>query len=273
MLKTVFKCLVNSSKVMSIILFTHSAFAQKKIISLSLASDEILDAIQPECPQSFEIVALSLLADDETMSFVSFALKQKVKIRSDSSVEQWVHLKADHIFASSFNRKETLEKLAHFKISHSVLRPVINLASIVANIREIGEKTNCKMGSESVIARMRKSQIAVKRKNISTTGILYVGKNMVIGKGTVPNEIFELAGGKNLAADAKLFDWPTVSGEWLLQIKPRFILVFDDRIYSEVRKSTFYRPGQTELKMISGKALFSASHHVIEALPILAALF
>ena len=248
-----------------IILFPAALYAQKKVISLSLASDEILEELQKYCPQQVEILSFSLLVDDESMSFVKADSRKKVTTRSDANIEQWVRLKPDVIFASSFNKKETLEKLSRFKLVHKVLKPVVSIAAIKENINIIGDGIDCQIGADKIIQEMDKAIAKMKPLAVPTKGIMYFGKNVVIGKNTVPNEIFTLTGAINLAVAADLFDWPTVSSEWLFKIKPSHIIVFEQRSYNEVKGSAFLS-SSTRLSLMDGRALFSASQHVVESL-------
>ncbi len=239
------------------------------MISLSLASDEILDALQGECPKAIEILSFSILADDEALSFVSKTAIKTVKNRSDSNVEQWVRLKPDHIFAASFNKKETLNKLAAFKLSHSVLKPVLSLHDVRTNITLMGKTLDCEIGAKKLMDDMNAVIVDFKPMKKRSTGILFVGKNVVVGSKTLPNEIFQMTGMTNLAAAAGLFDWPTVSSEWILKMRPFHIVVFDSQAYEEVKKSPFFNPKLSRVTQVSGKALFSASHHVVQALELL----
>jgi iron complex transport system substrate-binding protein len=200
----------------------------QRIVSMSLASDEILMELLPECGGLRRLLALSVFADDPGSSNITHAAKT-VHGRVHSEPESLLKLKPDLVIAASFNRRELLNAIRDKNIRLITLQGFNNAADIARHILEIGSLIQC----DAAAAKMAKTFLAIVNepppvlKNKPSV-LSYSEDLTIMGGGTLFDDLVKKAGATNAAANHMLQMWPRIDTETLLALNPDMILVLAD---------------------------------------------
>lgn len=202
---------------------TASLNRPQRIVSQTLATDEILLAL---CPTS-RIVALSTLARDARYSNI-VEKAQAIAGQASNNVEQILSFNPDIIFVASYSRAETVELLqaagapvfrfAHFK----------TVADIKNNIKTIGNLIGEPQNSAALIAQME-NYIKSIRANIPADiqpprVMSYSFGNYTAGSHTTFDNMVNIVGAINVAAEHGIVQHAKISEEQILAMQPDFIV-------------------------------------------------
>jgi iron complex transport system substrate-binding protein len=254
--------------------------SEQRLVSLNLASDEILMALFEEreiLAKPSPIVALSTFADNQKFSNITDKAKL-VKGRAGDNVESLVALKPTLVFLASFNRPEFLIRLTQLKLPFLKLTNFQSVKDVLDNIRLIGRAAAREAAAENLLSQTRRrlqilaSKVAKQKKvrvlSFSEGGTIY-------GKGTTVDSMIRLSGGYNLAHELGLDGWVKVSGEALLELNPQGIIVTGESAdRSRVFKELMALPGWKVLKAVREKRfiivkaaeLLSVSQHMVSGM-------
>jgi iron complex transport system substrate-binding protein len=245
----------------------------KRIVSLSLASDEILLDLLDHCQASDRLVALSTFADDPSSSSVTDKAKRVLK-RVHSEPESLFQLKPDLVIAASFNRPELLSAIKSKAINLLVLDQFDSFRDIANNIRAIGRAVHCVSDSEVMAKRFLEAvSTRVNPKATSRRAISYNPDLTVMGSKTIFDDIVTRADLINAAAERGLARWPKIDTEVLLGMNPDIIIVLGEDTPAK-RAEIARHPAWGRLRSVRGQNLIflrpatalSTSHYAAEAL-------
>lgn len=144
------------------------------------------------------------------------------------NIEKAVDLDPDLVLGSGMSR-EGLELLAKLGYQTAYIDPK-NITDIWNNMIELGELLGDSEQAQAQVAEYKltveeiKDQIRVGEQK--TAFFLYnINPVMAMGRDTIPNQVLELAGAKNLALDITEDGNPSFSLERLLELDPDFIFL------------------------------------------------
>jgi iron complex transport system substrate-binding protein len=159
------------------------------------------------------------------------AKKPNVGEFSRSSLESIVSLNPDLVLAARFNPMEVLEGLRRLGIPVFALAPS-RFTDILDTVDQIGRLSGHAATSDSLVRSMRVRVEAV-RSAVATVPdsarpLVLWGRlkapMYTAGPGGYLNDLINLAGGRNLAADARA-DWPQIGLETIVSRNPDVIIV------------------------------------------------
>lgn len=145
---------------------------------------------------------------------------------STPSVEKIVSLNPDIVFASNLSAS-VIPTLAADGISTVVLNPT-SLTGILNNLALIGNVTNSTGNSSALVTNLTQRMVNVENLPIdSHPRVLYLvwwDPATTAGNDAFENGIITTAGGINLAAEANLAGYPTMSKESIIALNPQIII-------------------------------------------------
>lgn len=199
----------------------------KRIVSLSLASDEILVDLLSECKRSSDLVAVSTLADESHSSYIADQVKH-IKARVHSEPESILNLKPDLVIAATFNRPELIELLRKRPIPLLVLSQFSTHQDIAANMKKIGHAVGCEAEADQMtkifldrIAGIR----AEHAKEPLETAVSWSSDLSLMAGDTLFDDLLVMNHLENSATKAGLKNWPRVSAEALRKWNPDWIVI------------------------------------------------
>jgi len=230
-------------------LFTFQLLAEpgpQRVISLSLASDEILLDLLERCGRSNALLAISSLADDPNYSNISPEAK-KVKHRAGSSVEQLLKLNPDLVFAATFNRKELINGLKKGKAKVVILKDFESFKDVTSNISELAKATGCEKAGLQMNTDFEKKMNEIKKLKKSVRLIQYSKSGRIMSGKTTFDAVVQSVGAINIPSqEFKLNYWPLINVEKIIASNPDFIVVFSE----EELKSIHLAVGWKELNAV-----------------------
>lgn len=196
-----------------------SCVVGKKLVVLDPAAVEILYAIGGEK----NIVAIATMQGSSIYPEEKTSQLNSVGTFSHPSLEKIIALKPDVVILSSYslNLKENLQR---FGIK-AVLLKADTLNEIAQNITTLGELTSQKVNAKKVRDDYEKKIKTLKEHPIDKKGVFVYSSHplMVFTKGTLPDDIFNTIGIKNIAQNV-IGSRPILSQEFILQENPEVIL-------------------------------------------------
>lgn len=234
-----------------------------KIISLSLASDEMLVDLLGDRKR---IAALTYFASDPSISNVSEKALGIPRIRAN--LEQVLGKSPDLVIAAGYTNPDIREHLRRAGVRTLVLGETVSLESVKRNVRAVGAAVCEAAGAEKLVRDMeRRIREAGKRipRGAPAPEILFYGApGFTVGEGTTINDMIELSGGINVAARGGLAGHANVSTEYVVGTDPDIVLTsgynpshpdFVGRMFS----SDAFRGRR--IVVLPGKHLDAASHY------------
>ncbi|MEW6189241.1 MAG: cobalamin-binding protein [Actinomycetota bacterium] len=193
----------------------------KRIVSLAPSNTEILFALG----LGDRIMGVTTYCDYPEEAKV----KDKIGGFKSVNIEKVVSLKPDLVLATGGVQEPIVKELERLKITVFALDPK-NLGDIISGIREVGRLTGKTEAAERIVKKMQSVMEDVKEKVAELKGkrpkVFYEVWNeplMTAGPGTFMNDLIRLAGGENIAADAKT-QYPQYSLEMLIERDPDVII-------------------------------------------------
>ncbi|MDU4960766.1 MAG: ABC transporter substrate-binding protein [Sporomusaceae bacterium] len=198
----------------------------QRIVSLSIATDEILAALVP--PE--RIAALTYLADDRGISNIADAAKA-VKARSRANAESIIALSPDLVLIPDWQPPELAQTLRDAGLAVYVFQSGRTIDSIKDNIRELAAVTGEPAKGDAVVAQMdavlasvtdRVTAVPAEQQKVVLQFSLLGG---IGGRGSSFDDLCRYAGVKNAAALAGFDQSQVVSKEALLAVNPDILLM------------------------------------------------
>ena len=192
----------------------------QRIVSMAPSNTEILFALGLDD---------RVIAVDSDSNYPP-AAKKKADAGSalSPSVENLIALQPDLVLLWDASAKELQDKLLELGIKAVAFAPQ-NLAEVYECITRIGHLTDAEKAAQAVVSDMKRKvnavTAAVKKTNNRPSVLFEVWPDPLFtaGPGSFVDELINLAGGTNIAADAKTA-WPVLSMETVIVKNPEIIL-------------------------------------------------
>lgn len=222
---------VSVSAQASIVERPASSNHSSRIASLNLCVDALLlKFVEPT-----RIVSLTQLS--ENAQFSPFYLQAKHFPKHVGLAEQIVNQNPDLVLAGEFGAADAKQLLVSLGYPVVTLNLPRRLADISDHVREFGRLTGKQVETNIFAQEIERdlaqlTQVASQQRPVGA--FWYASNGVVVGEGTLENELMSAAGFYNLAKDFKLQGFATLDLELLLQAKPEVIIVesSDARAYS-----------------------------------------
>lgn len=267
---------ITGRKEMSQICSAVQSSKPQKIVSLSLASDEILLSLV----DVKRIKALTYLSTDPAVSNVSKEAKE-VNEHIAIDLEKIISLHPDLVVTSSFTPMEVVKLLRKAGLEVYTFQLSTNLKEIKANILHVAQVVGEFDKGKALIAQMDKQEKEITGKIITPGNyrvIYYSPFTGTQGKGTQFDELTKKLGLRNAAAEAGLVGPTSLNKEQLIKINPDFIFLAG---YNEDDLRSFIKdPSLDSIKAIKEKKVYivtdkhlsSYSHYILLGMKDLAKL-
>lgn len=255
---------------------TPPVFPPRRIVSLTLAADEILLALTP--PE--RIAALTYLADDPRVSNVvaeARGIPHKVK----ANAEQVLALQPDLIIVSAHTNAAVKGLLQTTGVSLLELRSFLSLADVKANILAIGQATGTADKAHALVAMMERRFQEVQQRVAGSPQprvLYYAAGGFVLGKGTTMDEMIAYAGGRNAALEAGVQGGKKISQEKVVALNPAVILVSGEDQQEGLRELLLADPTLQDVEAIRAGRVYAipraytstVSHYVVKCVEAIA---
>jgi iron complex transport system substrate-binding protein len=253
-----------------------------KIVSTSLAGDEILLELLRRQKQSHRLIAVSTLAGDSKYSNISKEVSS-IKGRAGDELENILAMKPDLVILASYNRPSMIRRLDKSNVPTFVLGGFNSFADIQHSILEIGKLVRASKEAKALAEEFRKETLELiataKITDTPITLLNYSSNHTLNGKNTTFDSIVSTAGALNLAKKIKINDkpvtgWAKVSIEKLATLNPDYIVAIGNpknpkKVIEEIKNSLGYKSMPAVKKghiiIVPGNIMLSVSHHAIKA--------
>ena len=239
----------------------------KNIISLTLASDEILVDI---VGNRKKIAALTYFSTDPLISNVVEKARGIPQVRAN--LEQVITKSPDVVILAGHTNPNIPAHLEAAEIKVLVLHEIVSLESIKKNIKMVGDAV-CEDAAARALVESMERQIAEARAKIPPraeppTVLFYGAPGFTVGKHTTVNDIIESSGAINLPARLGLSGYSNISTEYVIQSNPDLVLTSSyNPSHPDFVGQMFENPAFRDKKIIvvAGKHLDAASHYAAQA--------
>lgn len=259
----------------------HAAKCPQNIISLTLASDEILiDMIEDKS----RISALTYLSTDSAISNIAERTEDIPKIHAN--IEQVISLDPDLVILASYTNQNFRKHLENTSIRSVFLNEFGSISSIKENIRLIGKAVCEEKSAERLISDMEDRLAEITSKIPSDRPaprvLYYSASGNTAGKGSSVNEIIEKAGGINLAKEAGIDEYGTISLEYIIKTDPDIIVLssynpsdpdFPKDFISNSVLRNISAVRNDRVKIVHARYLISASHYIVNSVEDITRIF
>ncbi len=239
----------------------------KSIISLTLASDEILIDIVSDRKK---IAALTYFSTDPLISNVAEKVRGIPQVRANP--EQIIAKSPDLVIVAGHTNPNIRAHLEAAGIKVLLLHEIVSLEKIKKNIELVGEAVCEETTAKSLVEKME-SQIADAKAKIppharAPTVLFYGAPGFTVGKGSTINDIIESSGGINLPARLGLSGYSNISTEYVIQNNPDLVLTSSYNpshpdFVGQMFKNSAFR--DKKIIVVAGKHLDAASHYAARA--------
>ena len=212
-----------------LLLLAVSTTAQQRIASLNLCTDLMLLELVP----SARIASVTYWAADPDMSYLS-AHAAGLHLNK-SLVEQIIPRQPDLVLAGQFSDKRVIDLLQDFGYRVAVLDVPLTLAGMRDYILEVGdlvgEPGRARALADELDQRLARVELQARAANAGVApapvAVVYGPQGVSPGRGTLMDDLLNVAGFRNLAAEVGLASYGTLSLERLVMAQPD-LLVLDD---------------------------------------------
>jgi len=251
-------------------------FPPRRIVSLTLAADEILLALVPPT----RIAALTYLADDGRYSNVVVEA-QRILHKVRANAEQVLALRPDLIVVAAYTSATTKTLLRETGISLLELPWYDSLAGVQQNILAIGMAVGEADRARVLVAEMVRRLQELQRRVASASRprvLYYAAGGFTAGNGTTMDEMITVAGGRNLAAETGIQRIKQISLETLVALNPAAILVSGEQGQEGLRERLLADPTLQDIEAIRTNRVYviplpyvsTLSHHMVQGVEAIA---
>lgn len=251
-------------------------FPPRCIISMTLASDEILLALVPPA----RIAALTYLADDPRFSNV-VAEARRIPHKVRANAEQVIALQPDLIIVAAYTSATVKALLHDTGISLLELQRSDTLAGVQQNILAMGQAVGEADQAQGLVAEMarRLQDLQQRVAGAQRTRVLYYAAGgFTAGSGTTMDEMITAAGGRNLAAEAGIQRFKQISQETLVALNPAAILVSGEQGQEGLRERLLADPTLQDIEAVRAGRVYvlprsyasTLSHHLVKCVEVIA---
>lgn len=230
----------------------------QRIVSCTLASDDILLQLLPEPQQRKRLLAVSNLADDVHYSNI----KQEARYiaqRTGANIEHVLSLKPDLIVAASYNQPEFISLLKRLNSKVHIMEGFDSLADLKRHTLDLGTLIGEEARAKQLLSQMDKNLSELKKSYSFRTQpkllILYPNGTLV-GKKTLIDDGLNNVGLINLAAQKDIVGWQKISEEALLTMAPDWLVSPGEEKEIDSVLATFAKsPALRQMKAVQAKRI------------------
>ncbi len=211
-----------------------AAAKPERIVSLGLCTDQLLLLLAERA----QIASLSVWAVDRNMSYLADQVGDIPLNRA--SIEEILGFRPDLVLASDFVAWDTVRMLRQLGVDVRQLPVVTSVAQIYAQLDEVGSWVGNPQRAQALVAGMRARLAQIQETHAGRprkSVIVYSPNGYTIGADTLENDLFELAGYRNLAAAMGISGFQPISLERLIAADPD-VLQIDRNLSPEVSLAT-----------------------------------
>ena len=252
---------------------SKSSICPQKIVSLTLASDEILIKIVED---KSRISGVTYLAADKTISNIHTEVANIKGIHAN--LEQIIELDPDLLIVSIYKNQDVKEQIKKAGIKTLYLEDIISFESLKNNILKIGDAVCESNNAQTLIINMEENLELITKKIPTSKAkpriLYYSPPGFTAGENSTINEIIEKSGGINIGRAIGKNSYERISLEYVVESNPDIILLSSyNPSHSDFRKEFVSNSiikeipaiKSNKIVIIPGKYLTSASHYVIYA--------
>ncbi|MHC5540380.1 ABC transporter substrate-binding protein [Singulisphaera rosea] len=195
-----------------------------RIVSLTLATDEILAEIVPK----ERVVAVTTLADDPEISNVAGVYPKGIPRLRGNDLEPIVTLAPDLVCVAPYNTADFLSLLERSKMPVFRNDALHSIDEIEAGVQTLGERVGEPGRAKAVVERMeaRRRRLADRIRGVTDRPrVLYWSAGFTSGSRTTIDDIIREAGGRNVAEELELDGSAEISPEKVVAADPDVILL------------------------------------------------
>jgi iron complex transport system substrate-binding protein len=196
------------------------------------------------------------------------AEKPKVGDFVNTDLELVVGLEPDLVLATTMHMAETVPAIQERGIPVFVLDPQ-SVASVMDEIRTLGRITGREAAADALVADMQARIDAVQQKvkDAPRPKVFWeLGPELfTVGPNTFVNDLINLAGGENVAADADT-PWPQLSVEAII-LKDPDVIVLADHNYGQTVEMVKERPGWEDIAAVKEGSIIEITNDDIVSRP------
>ncbi|HHB93071.1 MAG TPA: ABC transporter substrate-binding protein [Thioploca sp.] len=222
----------------------------KRIVSLTLATDEILLAI---CPTK-NIAAISTMATDSNYSNIAVQ-SSKILAKTTTNIEHILSFRPDLVFVASYSRAEMVELLQRTSTAVFRFANFNNIDDIKQNIKTVGFAIGEDKQAAIVVAKMEADIKAIQSSipKIKPPRIMSYSSGYTAGRNTTFDAMSKLVGAINIIAEQGINQHVKINNEYILAWQPDFII-------SHAHKDKFDLVTQ---QMLTNPAIFASKAKII----------
>jgi ABC-type Fe3+-hydroxamate transport system substrate-binding protein len=248
-----------------------------KVVSLSIASDEILFELYARNKQLSRILAFSKLVDDARYSNIAkTGAVLANQERYGGSLEHLLKLAPELVVLADFNQPELVHNLKKSKTPIFELKSSNTLAGTIELIKSIGNSLGDSEHSNALTYELEKRLALIKENSKSIKNkpqvLFLLADGTSAGVDTLIHDLIIQAGGENISSIFNLKGWPNISTEQLLRIEADLILTIgrDQKIDAGYfKRHPIFKNLQAVLNdqiiLIDEAKLFAMSHFSFDA--------
>lgn len=236
--------------------------APQRIVSLAPSTTEIAFALG----LGKQVIAVDSFSDYPAET------KDLPKIKTyPLNLEQIVSLKPDLVLAAGIQSPDDIKKIADLKLTVLVLGAKnTTFDSVAADIALVGKVTGTDAKAKQVTDAMKAKVDAVKAKIMSSSSKPKVfweldatdpAKPYTPGPGSFIHEIIGMAGGMNVAANAKL-PWAQINAEEIIAANPD-IIILSDAAYGITPESVKARQGWSVINAVKNDKVLPIDDNLV----------
>lgn len=246
-----------------------SSSAPQRIVSLTLASDELLCELVP----LERIVGVTHLADDREISNVAGRYPPSIPRLKDKDAEGIIGLSPDLVCVAPYNSADFLQVLERSGLPAYRNEAVHGLDQIQEGIATFGQRVGEPQRARELVDRMqeRRQHLARQVGNAKRRPrVLFWSAGFTAGSGTTIDDVIRAASGQNVAADRGMKGSAEIAPEQVIAADPEYVLVarwsgdeHDRGIENHALLRDLRAVREKRVIVISGRHLLSVSHHVM----------
>lgn len=249
-----------------------------RIVSASLASDEILLELLKSEKDKKRLLAVSYLADDPKYSSVHEQLKHIPK-RFRTDIEATIKMRPDLLVLASYNEAKFKKAFKRFKIPFLELQDFRSVQDIAQNINLIGEaiekEKKAKELSKNFIAKVKEVSQRLKKNCPKPISLLpYSSTDVLPGKNTIFDSLLQELGIQNSVGAFGGKGWAKINIESISKLSPDFIVVSGSSDIKNIQQRAGWKwlkaAKHKKFVVVPENLLSSTSHHLAEAAIIIA---
>ncbi len=249
-----------------------------RIASQTLGSDELLFGV---CAGN-QVVAASSAALDTRYSNVAAAVASR-RLPITKNSEQVVSLRPDLVFVASYSAAEQVELLRSTGVPVFMIGNFDRIDGIIGNVRAVGYAVGEDRCAADLIAEMKRRIDAVKcvvsMQHYAPRLMMYGTAGYTDGANTLIDEVFHVAGARNVATEHGVVGSTRISAEAIALWQPDYLVIGAAREdFDRVRRAMLSDPAianspagrARRIILIEDRYILCVSQYIVNAIEALA---